>query len=1000
MHKSQDLHKVIGVVFNQMESLGLVIQSAQISDNITDTKTASFWVAADGQVYPDRIHLPVVKNAIMTRFIAACKNGESFYTQQLSKKQKDKYFHHYFENSSHKDVPRSRQDLIFSYPGMGFSIALGEHTALSIMRYDGILYQDDENEIVRRFFKVFEQSYTRFLDLQKAEAQAREANIEAALERVRARAMAMNKSEELAETSSVLFEQIGELGLIASRAGFATFHDDGRFSRIWGTARDSSGKAKFSVGEIQENLHPLVIDITKAWREKKAFANIMLEGKEWSGYYKAIEKTMNFPTKYREELLVKEKSEWYNTYFFEAGHIFAITQKALTEDESYIMQRFAQAFDLTYKRFLDLKLAEAQAREAKIEAALERVRSRSMAMHKSDELHDVVKVLYREFKGLNLWFHAVNIFLRIDNSKDINLWAGAGDLVYPSLVHWPYVNLRMHDEIYKSWGSNKIMHTSYTQKEKERFLEVLFKIIKIPKARQAKIRAKKGMVTIGSFLNMTGLQLIKYANVRFTEEEQSIVLRFSIVFEQIYTRFLDLQKAEAQTREAEIETALERLRAASMAMHHSEELSSTSFVMFQEIVKLGIRPWNFAFFIFHGQSDIADCFSSDKTGFYPIMVLPHKPDQFLRKTYEDWRAKKTLTIQEAKGRALKKHQEYMKTIPGFDGIIKQRRTAGVNTLKKMIFNNAHFKYGYIMINTLEPQTDFWDILQRIAKVFEQTYRRFLDLKKAEVQAAIAKKQSEEIELAYENLKATQTQLIQSEKMASLGELTAGIAHEIQNPLNFVNNFSDVSVELIDETFEELEKNDVDMAKEVLNDLKGNLEKIVHHGGRASSIVKGMLDHSRASTGEQVPTDINALCDEYLRLAYHGMRAKDSSFNAKLETDFDDTIGEINVIPQDIGRVLLNLIANAFQAIDKDGKVKVSSKKKDGLVNISVSDNGPGIPDGIKDKIFQPFFTTKPTGSGTGLGLSLAYDIVKAHGGELKLETKLGEGSTFIIQLLN
>lgn len=192
MHKSQDLHKVIGVVFNQMESLGLVIQSAQISDNITDTKTASFWVAADGQVYPDRIHLPVVKNAIMTRFIAACKNGESFYTQQLSKKQKDKYFHHYFENSSHKDVPRSRQDLIFSYPGMGFSIALGEHTALSIMRYDGILYQDDENEIVRRFFKVFEQSYTRFLDLQKAEAQAREANIEAALERVRARAMAMS----------------------------------------------------------------------------------------------------------------------------------------------------------------------------------------------------------------------------------------------------------------------------------------------------------------------------------------------------------------------------------------------------------------------------------------------------------------------------------------------------------------------------------------------------------------------------------------------------------------------------------------------------------------------------------------------------------------------------------------------------------------------------------------------------------------------------------------
>jgi signal transduction histidine kinase/ligand-binding sensor domain-containing protein len=261
-------------------------------------------------------------------------------------------------------------------------------------------------------------------------------------------------------------------------------------------------------------------------------------------------------------------------------------------------------------------------------------------------------------------------------------------------------------------------------------------------------------------------------------------------------------------------------------------------------------------------------------------------------------------------------------------------------------------------------------------------------------------QAKEIEAAYTELKATQAQLIQSEKMASLGELTAGIAHEIQNPLNFVNNFSDVSQELVDEMNEELDKGDLEEAKSLSLSIKENLSKINHHGKRADSIVKGMLAHSRSSTGERVPTDINALADEYLRLSYHGLRAKDSSFSAEYRTDFDPTLETLLIAPQEIGRVLLNLINNAFQA--KKGSemvtVTVSTRKEANSVRIAVSDNGTGIPDAVKDKIFQPFFTTKPTGQGTGLGLSLSYDIVKAHGGELTVETKVGEGSTFVITL--
>ncbi|GAB4497862.1 MAG: hypothetical protein OHK0019_32240 [Saprospiraceae bacterium] len=300
--------------------------------------------------------------------------------------------------------------------------------------------------------------------------------------------------------------------------------------------------------------------------------------------------------------------------------------------------------------------------------------------------------------------------------------------------------------------------------------------------------------------------------------------------------------------------------------------------------------------------------------------------------------------------------------------------------------------------------------------------RQAEARKAELEHLVAERTAElteqknELKKSLAELKAAQDQLVHSEKMASLGELTAGIAHEIQNPLNFVNNFSELSVELAHELLEELEKTDFDreLVKDLINDLTQNQKKINHHGKRAANIVTGMLQHARSSTGAKEPTDLNALADEYLRLSYHGLRAKDKSFNAKMETDFDPAIGKIEVVPQDLGRVLLNLINNAFYAVHQKSRqlsessqlpesysptVTVSTKQLKNAVEIRIRDNGTGIPDSLKAKIFQPFFTTKPTGQGTGLGLSLAYDIVtKGHGGTMEVETKEGEGTTVIIQL--
>jgi signal transduction histidine kinase len=278
--------------------------------------------------------------------------------------------------------------------------------------------------------------------------------------------------------------------------------------------------------------------------------------------------------------------------------------------------------------------------------------------------------------------------------------------------------------------------------------------------------------------------------------------------------------------------------------------------------------------------------------------------------------------------------------------------------------------------------------------------------------------NQKLEKAYTDLKQTQAQLIQAEKMASLGELTAGIAHEIQNPLNFVNNFSEVNKELAEELEQEIDKGNYTDAKTIVKDIKENEDKIMLYGKRADAIVKGMLQHSRTSSGTKEPTDINKLADEYVRLAYHGFRAKDKSFNATLKTDFDEAIGKVHIIPQDIGRVLLNLMNNALYAVDEKKKqlggayepeVRVSTKLINGQGNpsiresansviISVHDNGNGISENNRNKIFQPFFTTKPTGEGTGLGLSLSYDIVKAHGGEIKVESRPGAGTMFTISL--
>jgi signal transduction histidine kinase len=497
-------------------------------------------------------------------------------------------------------------------------------------------------------------------------------------------------------------------------------------------------------------------------------------------------------------------------------------------------------------------------------------------------------------------------------------------------------------------------------------------------------------------------------NDTFSEEEKSLLEKsiesaendFEISRSQLEQQ---TKTVEAQNKELELESSLERMRAVAMRIRTTEDLIKVAESLYKELRILGFPNVRNAQVVIKTQEEemYLVCVYSDLNAEI-FRESRYETSPIIQQLYDELDISEDALYQkELTGKEFEDWLNWRKkTTSQFDSKLLEARS-----ISFYLYSIGEGHLGISAYNHITPEQ--LEILKRFRNVFELSYRRFMDIAKSEEQAEKLQEEKERLEQTLSELKAAQKLLVQSEKMASLGELIAGIAHEIQNPLNFVNNFSELSKELLEEMMEELNKGDVDEVHEIASDVIQNLEKILSHGKRADGIVKGMLMHSRGSSGQKEPCDINALADEYLRLAYHGMRAKDKSFNLSLESSFDDSIGKINVLPQDMGRVILNLINNAFYAVNERMKlgiegyspvVTVSTHKVENHIEIIVKDNGNGIPQKILDKIYQPFFTTKPTGQGTGLGLSLSYDIVKAHEGELKLNTKEGEGTIFTIIL--
>ncbi len=1190
MQKSNELLDTAALLFEQLKQLGENIERIIIGIINEQEQILEGWATRpEGSQMISMVKFALDEPIVAQKIYTAWKQQKKSVVIDLQGEELERYFQ--FQKTKNSQLKREN-----------FGNRRVENFAIFSKGAIGVISVDPDKpgdiELYERFAAAFDHTYTRFLDLQKAEASTKEAKIEIALERVRAKAMSMHKSEDFNDAIAVVFEELKKLDVGVLRCGISVLDKEKRTGNIWVTSIGEQGSAVQISGDESFDIHPLLSGAFEAWLKQQDFY-YLLEGVDLDNYYKAVKATnIQLP---EVQMIVSEapvQRQYCFTAVYKAGGLFAFRETDFPEEAKKLIKRFAGVFDLTYKRFVDLQNAEALAREAQIETALERVRSRTMAMHKSEEVTGVAVSLNEEL--IKLGFDGGSTIIIIDKENgDTEQWTGFSEDKTVKSCDVPYFKHPYHDALLEAFkrGKSFLVYT-LTGDEKRAFDDHCFATgyKDFPETDKQWMR---GLGSVTFSLAFMKYGAIHWGHAKLTDEQLRIIQRFSKVFEQSYTRFLDLQKAEAQARESLIQLALERVRARTMAMQHSDELAEASVVLFQQFAALGQTPDRISIGIVDEQNGTTDVWATDQVGTQINIHFKamNNARTIIQRILHDWKAGKKSSVVDLQGDDLKDWIMYLRNELGMsinDEYFHGRRLHQV----------SFFSQGWLNITTLEPlPAETLDLLDRFAAVFNLTYTRFVDLKKAEAQAREAKieaalervrtkvigmshshelqeisyvfgdqmrqlgvdwqfsyfwlieedkdvntfwitwpdnhtsvtgyslakadqytkeclvvwkrgdkihanrveqpqvqhwldtfeqitvdaglaahavmqannfkdgvyyydammkygsfgicnnrpateeerkiqyrfaieferaytrfldlKQAEQMarqaeedlvqlkiekhrtEDALNELQATQKQLIQSEKMASLGELTAGIAHEIQNPLNFVNNFSEVSKELLEEMVEEVKRGNYEEVEILVNDVKQNLEKINHHGKRADGIVKGMLQHSRSSSGQKELTDINKLADEYLRLAYHGLRAKDKSFNATMKANFDENVGMINIIPQDMGRVILNLITNAFYVVAEKKKqaetgyeptVSVVTKKVGDKVEISVHDNGNGIPPKVLDKIFQPFFTTKPTGEGTGLGLSLSYDIVKAHGGKLEVKTKEGEGSEFVIQL--
>jgi signal transduction histidine kinase/ketosteroid isomerase-like protein len=863
-------------------------------------------------------------------------------------------------------------------------------------------------------------------DLQKKN---RELEMEAASERVRSVAMGMQKPDDIMNVLNVMKEEVDtfELGNIAT--WIWTKDDDGLInqwdiSEVIEEGNLVNFNLRFDIYDEEKNRE--VHRHTKEWEKGKTYYALNWRGEKLQAMVDEVGSVDPESGKmFQEAVDVGQiKDYWHAAAPFSQGVVgldFTSTPPEMTES---ILLKMSSAFDMAYQRFEDLQKAEAQAKESRIEAALERVRSRTMAMQSSNELADVGLVLFQQiekaigFKPESSWI----TFIEPDKNT-MEIWVTHDD----TFVKPKQVSARDHENFEReiaAWKSGE--ESIQITQAKEDFIQAVKKNFGMEVTDKKEhsvfhvlnVRHKYGFLGIGAW------NLVSDDNIK-------IYQRFAKVFEQTYTRFLDLRKSEQRAYESNVEASLERVRGMAAAMNHSDDLMQIAEEMFKELKILKINPLRYGLGMIDGDKQEAELWASTvNDGHYLDMLgtisLTWHP--MLLQVLDAWDAQHEEVIYELKGKELSDYYRKIgKLNPGIPNL-EALQDSKTEVIQFVSF--FPFKSGALYAFTDgEPGEDGRSILKRFANVFEKAHIRYNDLQTAENQARLIREERDRLEIALQELKATKDQLVQQEKLASLGQLTAGIAHEIKNPLNFVNNFSELSMELVEEARDEIKemnsKSDMQNVElsDLLDDIEANLKTIHKHGTRADSIVKSMLQHSRGGGGEPEPADLNGLIKEYVNFAFHGMRAGKNPINVDIDLHLDASVGDVPIIADDFSRVILNLVNNAFDACAERSRSTIRDVETQNLaslpkgkksnykpkltvrttsdgkaVNVEIEDNGPGIPEEIKDKILQPFFTTKKGTAGTGLGLSITNDIIKAHGGSMSIKSR-DQSTIFEIKLM-
>ncbi len=753
MHKSDELQDLVNAVFDQLKELHIDMNSASIFIFEEGSKDWQQWVAAPETSYATYFHIPYSNQQIVTDLEKARETGKDFFTVKYSFEEKNNWFDYAFEHTDYRKIPEKRKNYIRKGECMVISYALSKNTGIQITKYHGEKFSDEENEILRRIVKVFEQAYVRFLDLKKAEAQAREAEIQLALEHVRAQSMAMHKSEDLAEVVGQIKEEIMGLGIEIYNAQITTdfTSDPNDGMNVWISAEGRQYLEKFHIPFID---HPLTTKFYNTLKNDLGSFTKRFSKSEKNAYFKLLFEHSDFKDIPEERKnFVLNSPGWVICWVILKNSMMEFARfnlEKFNREEIDVFKLFGKVFEQAYTRFLDLQKAEAQAREAQIEASLERLRARSMAMHHSRELVEVVRLLDKEIKGLGIQFvDATQIVTDFSNPEEgLNTWITVRGMYDPEKYHVPYFDHPLMFNLSEALKKGQNFYTvKYLKAEKNRFYRLLFKYSdfgRITKERQAVVLDAPGLVESFVIHKNSALLFMHYGLNEFSAEDNAIFRRFGAVFEQAYTRFLDLQKAEAQARESEIQLALERVRASTMAMHKSNELAETAAILFQQMTELGVTPERINICLIKEADNILEVWATDQQG----VKISHHFNASLdepttgKPVYDAWKEKKKSIIIDLSGKELNDWIRYVREVMGMTikaELVKEHRIHSV----------AFFSQGMILTTTPEPlPEESITLLERFADVFNLTYRRFLDLQKAETQARDA-----QIEAALERVRS-------------------------------------------------------------------------------------------------------------------------------------------------------------------------------------------------------------------------------------------------------